>query len=164
MGPSCGSFWRVVGPPMALVGLCLGSFSVSFGALVAFGVRVLRDVVDFSYHGGQVEASRSVSASSGGHFGAQKHPKTIENTQSSTKQETAQQAVSGQCRANMSSAEQSTAEQGNTAKHRKSTYSTAQHSTQRRGITSSSVAQSKASHASRAGKRRGKQHTAQQIK
>ena len=53
MGPFCGSFWRVVGPPRALVGLCLGSFSVSFGALVAFGVRVLRDVVDFSCHGGQ---------------------------------------------------------------------------------------------------------------
>ena len=152
----------------ALRGLLLGSAWGHLRCLLVrwmrFGVRVLRDVVDFSYHGGQVEASRSVSASSGGHFGAQKHPKTIENTQSSTKQETAQQAVSGQCRANMSSAEQSTAEQGNTAKHRKSTYSTAQHSTQRRGITSSSVAQSKASHASRAGKRRGKQHTAQQIK
>ena len=76
MGPFCGSFWRVVGPPRALVGLCLGSCSVSFGALVAFGVRVLRDVVDFSYHGGQVEASRRVSEAFGGHSGAQKPSKT----------------------------------------------------------------------------------------
>ena len=77
MGPSCGSFWRVVGPPRALVGLRLGSFSVSFGALVAFGVRVLRDVVDFSCHGGQVEAFRGVSEASGGHFGGQKPSNTI---------------------------------------------------------------------------------------
>ena len=90
MGPSCGSFWRVVGPPRALVGLCLGSFSVSFGALVAFGVRVLRDVVDFSCHGGHVEAARSVSEASGGHFGGQTPLKTIAKSQSSTKQETAQ--------------------------------------------------------------------------
>ena len=75
-GPSCGSFCRIVGPPRALVGLCLGSFSVSFGARVAFGVRVLRDVVDFSYHGGQVEASRRVSEAFGGHDGAQKPSKT----------------------------------------------------------------------------------------
>ena len=75
-GPSSGSFWRVVGPPRALVGLCLGSFSMSLGALVAFGVRVLRDVVDFSYHGGQVEASRRVSEAFGGHSGAQKPSKT----------------------------------------------------------------------------------------
>ena len=78
MGPSCGSFWRVVGPPRALVGLCLGSFSVSFGARVAFGVRVLRDVVDFSCHGGQVEASRGVLEASGGHSGGQKPSTTIE--------------------------------------------------------------------------------------
>ena len=78
MGPSCGSFWRVVGPPRALVGLCLGSFSVSFGALVAFGVRVLRDVVDFSCRGGQVVASRGVLEASDGHSGGQKPSKTIE--------------------------------------------------------------------------------------
>ena len=47
-----------------------------FGALVAFGVRVLRDVVDFSCHGGQVEAFRGVSEAFGGHFGGQKPSKT----------------------------------------------------------------------------------------
>ena len=78
VGPSCGFFWRVVGPPRALVGLCLGSFSMSFGALVAFGVRVLRDVVDFSRRGGQVEAFRGVLEASGGHAGGQKASKTIE--------------------------------------------------------------------------------------
>ena len=78
VGPSCGSFWRVVGPPRALVGLCLGSFSVTFGALVAFGVRVLRDVVDFSCHGGQVEAFRGVLEAVGGHSGGQKPSKIIE--------------------------------------------------------------------------------------
>ena len=125
MGPSCGSFWCVVG----LRGLCLGSFSVSFGALVAFGVRVLRDVVDFSCHGGQVEAFRGVLEAFGGHFGAQKLSKTIEKKkQSSTKQETAQQAVSGQCSATQSKHEQRRAKHGTArqraAKHRKSTYST----------------------------------------
>ena len=43
MGPSCGSFWCVAGPPRALLGVMFGVF----GALVAFGVRVLHDVVDF---------------------------------------------------------------------------------------------------------------------
>ena len=70
----------------ALRGLLLGSAWGHLRCLLVrwmrFGVRVLRDVVDFSYHGGQVEASRSGSASSGSHFGAQKPPKTIENAQS----------------------------------------------------------------------------------
>ena len=60
LGPSCGSFWRVVGPPTVLAGLCLGSFLVSFGALVAFGVRARRVVVDFSCHGGQSTVSETI--------------------------------------------------------------------------------------------------------
>ena len=50
-----------------------------FGALVAFGVCVLRGVVDFSCRGGQIEAFRGVSEASGGRFGGKKHSKTIEN-------------------------------------------------------------------------------------
>ena len=42
---SCGSSWRVLGPLRALVGFCLGSV-LYFDALVAFGVYVLRVVVD----------------------------------------------------------------------------------------------------------------------
>ena len=85
-GPFLGLLWPLWGPLVALFGvlralrgLCLGSFSVSFGALVAFGVRVLRDVVDFSCHGGQVEAFRGVLEAVGGHSGGQKPSKTIEN-------------------------------------------------------------------------------------
>ena len=48
------------------------------GALVAFGVCVLRGVVDFSCLGGQIEAFRGVSEAFGGHFGSQKPSKTIE--------------------------------------------------------------------------------------
>ena len=51
---------------------------MSLGVLVAFGVRVLRDVVDFSCHGGQVEAFRGVLDAFGGHSGGQKSSKTIE--------------------------------------------------------------------------------------
>ena len=103
MGPSCGSFWRVVGPPRALVRLCLGSCSVSFGALVAFGVRVLRDVVDFSCHGDQVEASRGVLEASGGHSGAQKPSKTMGNN---PKQHQAKDNTAGRIRAMQRNAEQ----------------------------------------------------------
>ena len=46
LGASCGSFWCVLGPLRALVGLCLGSILLYFGALVAFGVYFLRVVVD----------------------------------------------------------------------------------------------------------------------
>ena len=93
MRPSCGFFWRVVGPPRALVGLCLGSFSVSFGARVAFGVRVIRDVVDFSCHGGQVVASSGVLEASGGHSGGQKPSKTIEKPKTAqAKQSNAKQS------------------------------------------------------------------------
>ena len=48
------------------------------GALVAFGVCVLRGVVDFSCPGGQVEAFRGVSEAFGGHFGGQKPSNTME--------------------------------------------------------------------------------------
>ena len=106
MGPSCGSFWRVVGPPRALVGLCLGSCSVSFGALVAFGVRVLRDVVDFSCHGGQVEASRSVLEAFGGHSGAPKTSKPLKTQSSASKAK--------QRKAKQRKAKQGKAKQGNT--------------------------------------------------
>ena len=130
MGPSCGSFSRVVGPPRALVGLRLGSFSVSFGALVAFGVRVLRDVVDFSCHGGQVEAFRGVSEASGGHFGGQNLSKIIEKPKAAQSKRQHSRPYPGnaaQRRANMSSAEQGTAEQGN-AQQSTASQRTAQHS------------------------------------
>ena len=49
-----------------------------FSALMAFGVCVLRLVVDFSCPGGQVEAFRGVLEAFGGHSGGQKPSKTIE--------------------------------------------------------------------------------------
>ena len=76
LGPSCGSFWCVMGPPWALVGPCLGSRLVSFGALVAFGVCAWRFFVGFLCCGGQVEAFRGVSDAVGSHFGSQKQLKT----------------------------------------------------------------------------------------
>ena len=105
---------------LALVRYKRLQFSVSFGALVAFGVRVLRDVVDVSCHGGLVEAFRGVSEASGGHFGAPK---------SSTKQETAQQAVSGQCSATQSTHEQRRAKHGRARQHSKAPQVNVQHST-----------------------------------
>ena len=48
-----------------------------FGDGVAFGVCVLRGVVDFSCPGGQVEAFRGVSEAFGDHFGGQKPSTTI---------------------------------------------------------------------------------------
>ena len=48
-------------------------------ALMAFGVCVLRLVIDFSSHDGQVAAFRGVSEAFGSHFGAPKPSKTIEN-------------------------------------------------------------------------------------
>ena len=46
-------------------------------ALMAFGVCVLRLVIDVSSHDGQVAAFRGVSEAFGGHFGGQKPSKTI---------------------------------------------------------------------------------------
>ena len=82
---SCGPFGALLwlflacfgtseGPCWAL----LGTILLYFGALVAFGVCVLRGVVDFSCCGGHIEAFRGVSEAFGGHFGGQKPSKTIE--------------------------------------------------------------------------------------
>ena len=81
--------WPFWGPLAALLHAMVHSKALVFyngicrclvfrGGLVAFGVCVLRGVVDFSCPGGQVEAFRGVSEAFGGHFGGQKPSNTIE--------------------------------------------------------------------------------------
>ena len=94
LSPVLGHFWFSCGPFWALSWLVFACFGTSegpswalfgtifdyFGALVAFGVCVLRGVADFSCHRSQIEAFRGVLEAFGGRFGGQKPSKTIEKS------------------------------------------------------------------------------------
>ena len=76
-GASCGSFTCHGSLKNLGCSMRFAWFLMFWGALVAFGVCVLRRVVDFSCPGGQVEAFRGVSEAFGGHFGGQQPSKSL---------------------------------------------------------------------------------------